>query len=689
MSVMKNKAPADLQITAEQILLEAYESKDPSLKLTEHKINDLEELQQMQLKKRTEYENALRMNRLNIGQWLRYATFEIEQRDYRRARSVFERCLEVDPTNVTVWIRYSQTELKGKNINHARNVLERATTVLPRVDKLWYLYVNLEETLGNVVGTRDIFLRWINWRPSENVWKHFIYFESRYGELENCRKIFEKFVVAYPKTETWLYWVSFEKQHGDAVDIRNVYTLAIDSVMSLGKDFLNETLFVSWCEWETQQKEFARVRALYKYGMDHLTGEKRNRLFEQYTIFEKQYGNREGIEETIMQKRKMKYEQLLSENPYDYDNWWLYIELLEGYNDTTELLEQTYNKILDTVPQSHSKPDWEKYIYLWLKYLFVTELESKDTSKAREGYKKLISLIPHKKLTFAKAWTNYAYFEVRQDDLPQARKILGQSLGLCPKRKLFKSYIAMELKLKEFDRVRKLYEKFIETWPMDVSLWMEYAEFENQMDDDERCKAIYEIVTNGSEILPDEERKEAFSKFIEYLMSTYQYSEARNAYSQFLILFKHDTVIWTKKAIFELTIPSEEQLNEYLLRANQNEDLEFEFEATEESKQRTRKEFEKALAFAKATNNKSMRVMLFQAFKEFESVYGTKGSQEEINERFPTVVRRREGDEEVVDYVFPDDQLDSKQVEDVEDSKPKSAMQKFLENAKKWKEKQS
>jgi tetratricopeptide (TPR) repeat protein len=72
---------------------------------------------------------------------MRYAQWELEQKEFRRARSVFERALDVDSTAVVLWIRYIEAEMKTRNINHARNLLDRAVTILPRIDKLWYKYV--------------------------------------------------------------------------------------------------------------------------------------------------------------------------------------------------------------------------------------------------------------------------------------------------------------------------------------------------------------------------------------------------------------------------------------------------------------------------------------------------------------------------------------------------------------------
>lgn len=38
-----------------------------------------------------------------------------------------------------------------------------------------------------------------------------------------------------------------------------------------------------------------------------------------------------------------------------------------------------------------------------------------------------------------------ARFEIRQLDLPSARKILGNGIGMCPKEALFKGYIQLEM----------------------------------------------------------------------------------------------------------------------------------------------------------------------------------------------------------------------------------------------------
>ena len=49
-------------------------------------------------------------------------------------------------------------------------------------------------------------------------------------------------------------------------------------------------------------------------------------------------------------------------------------------------------------------------------------------------------------------WILAAQFEIRQLQLTSARKILGTGIGMCPKARLFKEYIALELQLGNIDR---------------------------------------------------------------------------------------------------------------------------------------------------------------------------------------------------------------------------------------------
>jgi len=47
---------------------------------------------------------------------------------------------------------------------------------------------------------------------------------------------------------------------------------------------------------------------------------------------------------------------------------------------------------------------------------------------------------------------------------------------MCPKDKLFRGYIDLEIQLREFDNARKLYEKFLEFGPDNCTTWIKVKE---------------------------------------------------------------------------------------------------------------------------------------------------------------------------------------------------------------------
>ena len=104
-------------------------------------------------------------------------------------------------------------------------------------------------------------------------------------------------------------------------------------------------------------------------------------------------------------------------------------------------------RAVTNVPPSKEEQYWRRYIYLWINYAIYEELEAEDMERTRQVYRTCLDLIPHKRFTFAKLWLLYAQFEIRQKDVSSARRALGTAIGKCPKTKIFRGYIDLEIQL--------------------------------------------------------------------------------------------------------------------------------------------------------------------------------------------------------------------------------------------------
>ncbi|GAA6001131.1 Clf1p [Rhodotorula paludigena] len=698
---VKNRAPAAVQITAEQLLREAADFQEKTLPKPKQRVEDFEELHEYRQRKRQEFEEIIRRTRSNIQAWAKYATWEASQNEFARSRSVFERALDVDPTSVRLWLAYTEMELKARNINHARNLFDRAVTLLPRIDQVWYKYVFLEELLGNVAGARQVFERWMAWEPDEKAWSAYIKLEVRYNEMDRASKLYERMINCHPEPKHFVKWAKFEEERGNVDRAREVYQMGFEF---FGQDEegidKSQSLYSAFAKMEVRHKEYERARVIYKFALDRLPRSRSTQLYAAYSNFEKQHGTRSGIEVTVLGKRRLQYEEELTHESRNYDVWFDYARLEEdafrgeeGAEDALRRVREVYERAVAQVPPSDEKRHWRRYIFLWLNYALFEELDTKDIQRAREIYRACLKLVPHKKFTFAKVWVQFAEFEVRQQDLDAARKVLGMAIGMAPKEKLFKEYIELELKLREFDRCRILYQKWLEHDPSNASAWIKFTELEGLLQDHDRVRAIYELAVDQ----PSMDMPELIWKsWIDFEYDEEEYERARALYERLLRRTSH-VKVWVSFAQFEANVglaeaaalsgEGDDDDEDEEGAAQPKEPVEIDHEAVAEAKrqgiERARKVFERGYADLKHKGLKEERVVLLEAWKALETAHGDSASLAKVEGMLPRVVKKMRATddgamEEYYDILFADDET-NKNV----------ASLKFLELAAAWKKKQA
>ncbi|WFD37100.1 NineTeen Complex (NTC) component [Malassezia japonica] len=710
---IKNRAPAPVQITAEQLLREAQENQErPRRQTARHRIEDYEQLEEYRARKRKEFEDSVRKLRGNMVAWIRYATWEANQGLMDRARSVFERAIDVNPHHVPLWLRYTEQELKMRNVNFARNLFDRAVSILPRIDQLWYKYVHVEELLGNVSGTREIFERWMSWEPDERAWNAYIAFEVRYKEMDRASAVWERAVTCHPEPKQWIRWAKYEEDRDDLDKARNVFHMALDF---FGEDEAAleraQTVFTAFAKMETRQAEYDRARMIYKYALERLPRAKSEGIYASYTRFEKQFGNIKGVEDTVTQKRRLQYEEEVQSGlATNYDTWFDYTRLEEEsyrtlleegapesmLESSREKVREVYERAIAEVPPANEKRLWRRYIYLWLRYALFEEADVGDIERAKKVYAAAVAAVPHREFTFAKLWLAYAYFEVRRMDLALARKILGTAIGLAPKQKLFAGYIQLELELKEFDRVRKLYEKALEWDPSSSSTWVRFAELEQNLYDLERARGIYElaIAQAESELGGLDMPEVVWKAYIDFEFSEREMERVDALYERLLDKTGH-VKVWISYALGKMAaaIAAEEDED-----ADAEEEVEAQGETyavspeqqaeraarREQAAKETRAVFARGYESLRDQGLKDERVVLLEAWKAFEVEHGDEERVQAVQEKMPRVLKKRReipgGDgamEEYYDMVFPD-----------EEAKNKPAM-KLLQMAHAWRAQQA
>ncbi|THV04777.1 protein prenylyltransferase [Dendrothele bispora CBS 962.96] len=671
---VKNRAPAAVQITAEQLLREAQERQESAFRAPKQRVEDFEELSEYRGRKRKEFEERIRRTRGSIKEWLQYANWESAQNEFARSRSVFERALDVDPRSIQLWLSYTEMELKSRNVQHARNLFDRAVTLLPRVDQLWYKYVYLEELLQNVPGARQVFERWMKWEPDDKAWQAYIKMEERYQELDRASEIYERWIGVRPEPRVWVKWAKFEEERGRLDKAREVFQTALeffgDDEEQMEKA---QAVFSAFAKMETRLKEYDRARVIYKFALERIPRSKSVALYAAYTKFEKQHGTRTTLESTVLGKRRIQYEEELSHDGRNYDVWFDYARLEEGalkdLRDDGATVEEeeasigrireVYERAVAQVPPGNEKRHWRRYIFLWLDYALFEEIETKDYDRARQIYQTAVSIIPHKVFTFAKLWLLFAKFEVRRLELGSARKVLGTAIGMCPKEKLFKGYIELEVELREFDRARKLYEKYIEFDSANASAWIKFAELESQLQDFARARAIFELGISQSPLSMPELLWKAY---IDFEVEEGEREAARALYDRLVQLSGH-VKVWISYALFEaeaMPLPRAERDEE-----DEEEDEDEEQKMVPGDPDRARAVFDRAYNDLKSKGMKSERVALLEVWKTFEENQGNGEGMKKVQSMMPVVSKKHHVDPEtcltVEDYelVFADDERES------------------------------
>ncbi len=90
--------------------------------------------------------------------------------------------------------------------------------------------------------------------------------------------------------------------------------------------------------------------------------------------------------------------------------------------------------------------------------------------------------------------------------------------------------------MREFDRCRILYEKYLEFNPRNCTTWVKYAELESILGDADRARAIYELASEQPRLdMPEI----VWKAFIDFEIEAQELNNVRGLYERLLAKTQH------------------------------------------------------------------------------------------------------------------------------------------------------
>lgn len=193
------------------------------------------------------------------------------------------------------------------------------------------------------------------------------------------------------------------------------------------------------------------------------------------------------------------------------------------------------------------------------------------------------------------------------------------------------------LQLREFDRARTIYEKYLEYDPSNSIAWIKFAELEGQLEDFPRARAIFELGISQVQLSMPEL---LWKQYIDFETEEGEREKARGLYERLIALSGH-VKVWISYALFEAeSIPVHRDQRE------EDEDEEAGVKMVEGDLTLARRVFNRGYIDLKAKGLKSERVALLEVWKRFEEENGTAEDVSMVQEMMPIAGLRRHVDEE-------------------------------------------
>ncbi|PON70966.1 Signal transduction response regulator [Parasponia andersonii] len=345
--------------------------------------------------------------------WIAFAKLYENHRDVANARVIFDKAVQVNYKAVdnlaSVWCEWAEMELRHKNFKGALELMKRATAE-PSVEvrrrvaadgnepvqiklhkslRLWTFYVDLEESLGTLESTREVYERILDLRIAtpqiiinyaflleghkyfedafkvyergvkifkyphvKDIWVTYLSkFVDRYGEtkLERCRELFEHAIEMTPADAVkplYLKYAKLEEDFGLAKRAMKVYDQATKALPNNEKFSMYE-LYISRA---ADQFGVPKTREIYEQAIESALPDKDvKKMCLKYAELEKSLGEIDRARGIFL------FASQFSDPRSDGDFWqeWNNFEVNHGNEDTFREMLRVKRSVSAGYSQTH------------------------------------------------------------------------------------------------------------------------------------------------------------------------------------------------------------------------------------------------------------------------------------------------------------------------------------------------
>lgn len=299
-------------------------------------IHSREELALYRQKRRAELEEGVRRGYKAIGNWIRYARWEAQQRDFDRMRAVMERAIAVHGENGTLWRDYAELEEVNGFVEHARQVWQRGVTALPSNVDLWVKYLAMEQAAGQDQRVQDVFHRWLAGATVPPcAYELAALYEAQQRRQAGCRDILRQYVERHNTPTSWLLYSATEQRvFGDYARAVRVLQTALQALPDESVWSPEEECRVplALAEAHVSAGDVAQARAVYHAALEKAAASPPvlEKVLLAYSRFERLHGDGAHFEQVARLRTIQLYEERLRANAADFD---AYLTLYSLYRD--------------------------------------------------------------------------------------------------------------------------------------------------------------------------------------------------------------------------------------------------------------------------------------------------------------------------------------------------------------------